>query len=151
MADSALHSGPGGATGRWRNAKALRAPNVVCLPTAAPRQVQQHYNRAASAARRAAREQQGVKFPHRCPVDRVADKRAAVLVDVKPTPALILVQAILAELDQETRLKIIGQLAAHGAQSTPSRQAFEIASATMLNFGDQWALFNALDRTRGKD
>lgn len=57
----------------------------------------------------------------------------------------MLAEAMLAELDEDTRLRVIGRLAMRSL-STPGRQAFEVANTTVLNFGQQWDLLNALDR-----
>ena len=70
---------------------------------------------------------------------------------LEQTPALILVQAILAELDQETRRKVIRRLAAQGARSSSARQAFEVANSTMLDFADGWELMKALETAWTQD
>lgn len=125
-----------------------RPENVVILPTALPRQVQQPHNRAVRAARATLREKQGDRFPFKYPGTRLAEKRAEVLVKVEQTPAMILAHVILAELPEEVRLKIIGRLAGWAGCSDAARQAFEVANSTALNFGDEWELMRALDAAR---
>ena len=137
-------------TGRWRSAKALRAPNVVCLPTAAARQVQQPHNKWGREARAALREQQRRVFPFKLPGVRRAEKRAEVLIEVEKTAAMILAHAILAELPEETRLKIVGRLGAGVVGRAAARQAFEVANSTVLNFADRWDLMNALEAERDR-
>jgi predicted ABC-type transport system involved in lysophospholipase L1 biosynthesis ATPase subunit len=125
-----------------------KAPaNVVVLPTAPLRQVQQPCNKAGRAARAALRKDQVRHFPHKFPGTREADRRAAVLVELQQTPAVLLAEAILAELDMETRGRVIARLAKR-VLSQPGRQAFVLAVTTTLNFGEQWELMNALERAR---
>lgn len=121
--------------------------SVVHLPTAAKRKVCQPTSKAARQARKALREAQTIRFPHKSPGVRIAERRAAILIEVEHHPATILADAILKELDEETRLRVIGRLA-EKRLSKAGRQAFEIASATMLNFGEQWDLLNALNEAR---
>lgn len=122
--------------------------NVTILPTAANTQVQQQHNKGGRAARLELRENQRRSFPHKNPGVREAEKRAAAIVAVEGDPGIILAHAILAELDEATRLKVIKRLAGSAAYSQSHRQAFEVANTTTLNFGQQWDLMNALDRLR---
>ncbi len=122
--------------------------NVTILPTAAHTQVQQQHNKAGRAARLVQRETQRKTFPYQLPCVREAEKRAAAIVAVESDPGVILAHAILAELDETTRLKVIGRLAGSAAYSQSHRQAFEVANSTVLNFGQQWDLMNALDMLR---
>ena len=123
--------------------------NVVILPSASPTQVQQHYNQAGKAARQAVREAQPLSFPHKYPGVRAAEKRAATIVEVENDPGVILAHAVLAELDETARLKVIGRLARTARSTRAHGQAFEVASSTVLNFGQEWDLMNALDALRG--
>jgi hypothetical protein len=122
--------------------------NVTILPTAANTQVQQPHNKAGRAARLELRENQRRLFPHKNPGVREAEKRAAAIVAVENEPGMIFSQAILAELDGATRLKVIERLAGSADYSQAHRQAFEVANTATLNFGQQWDLINALDRLR---
>jgi hypothetical protein len=124
--------------------------NVVILPTAAPRQVQQGSNKAGRAERRALRDAQTTRFPHKQPGVRQAEKRAVVIARVEQTASMILVHAVLSVLDENARLKVIGALAERAAGSEAQRQAYEVANTTMLNFGQQWDLMNALSALRGE-
>lgn len=122
--------------------------NVTILPTAAHTQVQQQHNKAGRAARLVQRKSQRQTFPYQLPGVREAEKRAAAIVAVENEPGVIFAHAILAELDETTRLKVIGRLAGSAACSEAHRQAFEVANSTVMNFGQQWDLMNALDRLR---
>lgn len=122
--------------------------NVAILPTAAIAQVKQQCNKAGRAVRLAIRENQRQAFPYKHPGVREAEKRAAAIVAVESDPGVIIAQAILAELDEATRRKVIGRLAGSAAYSQRHRQAFEVANTTVLNFGQQWDLMNALHALR---
>lgn len=122
--------------------------NVTILPTAANAQVQQQQTKAGRAARMVQRESQQQTFPYKNHGVREAEKRAAAIVAVECDPGVILAHAILAELDETTRQKVIGRLAGSAAYSQSHRQAFEVANSTVMNFGQQWDLMNALDRLR---
>ena len=99
----------------------------------------------------AAREGQRQTFPYKMPGVRQAEKRAAAIFEVENEPGVILAYAILAELDEATRLKVIGRLASTARHSRAHKQAFEVANSTVLNFGQQWDLMNALAVLRMKD
>lgn len=113
--------------------------------------LQQPHNRAVRTARAALRDQQRQQFPFKSPATRLAEKRADVLMKVEHTPAMILVHAVLAEMPEETRLRVIGRLAVQGTRSRSARQAFEVANSTMLSFGDEWELMKALTAAREQD
>ncbi len=123
---------------------------VVILPGAAEVQVKQPCNKAGRAARQVTREGQRQSFPHKNPGVRQAEKRAAAILEVEHEPGVILAHAILAELGEVTRLKVIGRLAGTARHSRAHLQAFEVANSTVLNFGQQWDLMNALAALRGQ-
>lgn len=125
--------------------------NVVILPGAATAQVQQPCNKVGRAAREAAREGQRQSFPYKMPGVRQAEKRAVAILEVENEPGVILAHAILAELDEATRLKVFGRLARTERHSRAHKQAFEVANSTFLNFGQQWDLMNALAALRGQE
>ena len=118
--------------------------NVTILPTAANVQVQQQHNKAGRAARLVQRESQRRTFPYKHPGVREAEKRAAAIVAVENEPGMIFAQAILAELDEMTWLKVIGRLAGSATYSQSHRQAFEVANTTILNFGQHINYFTAV-------
>ena len=118
---------------------------VIILPTAANAQVQQQNNTAGRAARLAKRKSQRHTFPFKLPGVREAEKRAAAIVAVASDPGVIFAHAILAELDEIVRLKVIFRLAGTADCSQVHRQAFEVANSTVLDFGQLWDLINALD------
>ncbi len=97
------------------------------------------------------REGQRQNFPYKNPGVRQAEKRAAAILEVENEPGVILAHAICAELDETTRLKVIGRLAVAARRSRAHRQAFEVANSTVLNFGQQWDLMNALAALRGEE
>lgn len=134
-----------------RELRRNRPENVVILPGAANAQVQQPCNKAGRAARRAKRESQRQSFPHKNPGVRQVEKRAAAILEVENEPGVILAHAMLAELDETTRLKVIGRLAGTARHSRAHRQAFEVANSSVLNFGQQWDLMNALAALRGQE
>lgn len=125
--------------------------NVVILPTAPSARVQQPCNKKGRAARDAMREEHRESFPYKMPGVREAEKRAAAILEVDNEPGVILAHAVLAELDEQTRLKVIGRLAGTARHSRAHRQTFEVANSTVLNFGQQWDLMNALAALRGQD
>lgn len=134
-----------------RQLRRILPENVVILPGAATAQVQQPCNKAGRAARITMREGQRESFPYKMPGVREADKRAAAIMEVENEPGVILAHAILAELEEATRLKVIGRLAGTARHSRTHRQAFEVANSTVLNLGQQWDLMNALAALRGQE
>ena len=124
--------------------------NVVILPGAATAQVQQPCNKAGRAASQATREAQRQTFPYKNHGVREAEKRAVAILEVDNEPGVILAHAILVEMNEATRLKVIGRLAVSALYSRAHRQAFEVANSTVLNFGRQWNLMNALAALRGQ-
>ena len=130
-----------------RELRANLPENVTILSSAAPRRVEQRCTRASRAATKALRENHAHKFSFRWPGERAQDERAAILGSLQRDPAVILAHAILAVLDKDTRLRVIGQLAecAHLAEG---RQAFELAQYTMMNVGQRLDLARAMDRLR---
>ena len=130
-------------------AKRFDSTNVLRLPTAASRKVQQPCNRWGRAARKELREATpwpGEYIHHQ---RRAAMRKAEILISIERTPALVLALAIFAELDQDTRLRVIGQMAKGGASGEVC-QAIELTSTVGTTFGEQWDLMWAMDRLRGK-
>ncbi len=78
--------------------------DVVKLPTAARRQVQQPQNKLARAAKAQLREQQGRAFPYRHSTMREADKIAAAIHPMTPERWLLL--SIVKVMDTEAFAKI---------------------------------------------
>lgn len=133
-------------SGRWRNAKALNASNVVCLPTAAPRQIKQPCNKGGRAARQALREEQPWPGEYIEPRRRRALRHADKLAALKPTPALAIAAALVAVLDEKTRLRVIGKVAASGSPAAAEALAF--LQTEELTVGEQLDLSWALERLR---
>lgn len=133
-----------------RELRANCPKNVVILPTASPRAVEQRYSKAFRAAKRSLQEGQARCFPHKMPRLRAAQQSASVLANIPPHPAIMLAQAILNELDRETRQRVIGKLAQRCA-IPEGRQAYEIAKTSTMNTGQQWDLMVALEAAREED
>ena len=130
-------------------AKPFDSTDVVRLPTAAPRQVKQPCNKAGRASRRAFREASPWPREYICPGRRAALRQAEELFGVEQTPALALALAIVAELNEEARLRVIGRVAAGG--STAARQAIALVRAETTTFGEKWDLLWAMERLQGAD
>lgn len=127
-----------------RTVRAMNAPNVVILPTAPSRQVQQNYNRGAAAERKRLRD------AHPWPVDRYVDPgmrearfRAKMLQEVQTTPTFFVLLAILDTVPREQRTAMIEKLAPAAVGGGNPRLAIEIIRSTLLNFGQQWDLLRA--------
>lgn len=121
--------------------------NVVILPTAPDRQVQQNYNRASRAAKLALREAQPWPREFIDPRRRECLKRAEVINSVKQTPELRILYALLAALDIETRKNVITTLAVQSLSgSTEAKQALEITRCTNSTIGDSFDMDWAFKR-----
>lgn len=130
-------------------AKRFDSTNVVRLPTAAPRRVQQPCNKAGRAARDALREADPWPREYVSPGRRVALQRAEELSSVQQTPALALALAMFAEMDEDARLRVIGRVA--GSGSTAARQAIALVRAETATFGEKWDLMWAIERLQGAE
>lgn len=130
--------------------------NVVRLPTAARRQVKQFHNKGTRAARKALREAHPWPGSYEHGPARAqrmeAERKAAILMGINQTPAMLLVHALLALLTDEQRGKIAEQLAG-GAMA--GRQAYLEALALIqtarMTVGEQCDLYRAIDKLRGED
>lgn len=112
--------------------------NVVILPTAAPRQICQQWNKETRAAKRALCEAHPWPGERLFPGQRKAIKRAETINSAKQTPALRIVFAILAALDAETRNKVAGRLAVETLSgSTEAKQALALAECALLTVGER--------------
>lgn len=139
MADDGIASRPS-----LRQLRANLPDNVVILPTAAPRQVQQPQNRAGRLARQVMREQAGGRFNFKFPTMREAERRAAIMRSAGKDPGLILAHAILAEMDRDFRAKVIHRLARSSGNET-ARAALEFAQTTLLTLGEHLDLSRAFE------
>lgn len=120
-------------------------PNVVILPTAPQRMVQQNYNRAASVERKKLREGSPFIAHYRHPQKREAMKRAEVMREVRQTPELMVLLMILESIPRDQRQGMLEKLALRAVVSPLFRQALEIIRSTMLNVGEQMDLMSAMD------
>jgi hypothetical protein len=121
-----------------RDLRRNRPDNVVILPTAAPRQIHQQWNKETRAAKRslcAAHPWPGERL---FPGQREAIKRAEAVNSAKQTPALRIAFAILASLDAETRKAVAGRLAVEALSGVPeAKQAAAIADCAALTIGER--------------
>jgi hypothetical protein len=106
------------------------APNVVRLPTAAPRKVAQHYNRAAHAERQRLRKEHPWRGEHKWPWRREQERRDAEIADLERTPALLIVMTLLSLASDDIKasaLLIIELAAATSPESSAARHAAVLA------------------------
>lgn len=120
---------------------------VVRLPTAAKRQVQNARYSAQRAAAIARRQEWPGEYIHHG--QREARKHAAELLAIEPSPALLIAAAIYAALDTTQRVAVMGKLAPDIVRGVPeAKQAFAVLRAMTLNIGQQLDLDRALRRMR---
>lgn len=123
---------------------ALASPNVVVLPTAAPRQVQQNYNRAARAARAALREEAPWPGEYQHHRQREAMRRAEIIQETARTPEMLLVSMLLQTIDDDARRKIAEGLAPSVVVGDRTAlQAFAILQCSRMTVGEQLDLQRA--------
>lgn len=122
------------------------ATNVIRLPTAPRRMVQQNHNRAARAARADLPQ-----FPGQYifPGERAMLGIARDLVEVRKTltPEMELVSAILGTLDDAARMKVAAALAPGVVMKRRSAvQAAAVLRANRMTHGERNDLYHALVR-----
>ena len=130
-----------------RELRANRPENVVILPTASPRQVQQNCNKASRAAKHQLKYQHAERFPYCQPWIRKQQERAKVLADLSPTPELLIAAAIIKALPAAARAKVLDTLAAQ-CHHKAGRTAFEYINISNMTVGDEFALIAAMDALR---
>lgn len=136
-------------TSRWRSALALKAPNVVCLPTAAPRQVRQPCNKAGRAARQKLREAQPWPGEYILPSRRAALRTAEKVVDAGSSATGLTIALALADmLDDELRVRLIGKIAASGSPAASA--AIAMIDCQRITVGERIDLEWALERLRSR-
>lgn len=131
--------------------RTLLATNVVALPGAAPRKVDNYrfadQRRAAGNARKESPFAERYRHHHA----READRLAADLSAITQTPALLIVSAILRTMDADAARKVMEQLAPGALSNRPAhQQALATAMASRLSTGGQFDLMRALDRLHGE-
>ncbi len=123
---------------------ALASPNVVALPTAAPRQVQQQYNRASRAARGALREACPWPGQYHHPQQREAMRKADIIRQMPVTPELLLVSMLLQTVPEDAFLKIVERLAPSVAAGDQlSVQALTVLQCSRMTIGEQFDFLRA--------
>jgi hypothetical protein len=118
---------------------------VVRLPTAAPRRVEQTWNRRTREARKALPQFTG---EHISADRRNALKDAAILQDVRPSEALSLALALFFSLDPEGQQRTREQLVKVGSPAHWGALAILLHRRTV---GEQLNLYWALERLAGGD
>ena len=125
------------------------ASNVVALPTAAPRKVNNYRYAEQRRAVMEAREESPFADVYQPHYDRAADRLAAEVSAIEQTPALLIVSAMLRALDPAAVTKVLEQLAPGAVAGRPAHcQAVATVKASTLNLGQQFDLLRALDRLR---
>lgn len=119
--------------------------NVVILPTAAPRQVRQGLTQSWCDARRETIKAQGRAFPYKHHQVREAERSAQIMLTHGKSPELLLILAILQELDLGARQRIVDRLA-KSTGTDCGAAAFEFARMTVMNFGQRHDLERALQK-----
>lgn len=130
---------------------ALADGKIVPLPTAAQRRVDN--NRYADQRREALALRSSTPFAgrYRSSYDREADRLAGTLTDIKQTPELLILSAMLRVMEAETVTKVLEQLAPGAVnKSEPHEQAVATIKASRLTVGQQFDLFRAFDRLHGE-
>jgi len=133
-----------------RPVSAVLPSNVVRLPTAAARQVDNY--RYAAQRRAALAARCGSPFPnrHRSPSQREADTVADMLAGVEAGAGIRIVTAVLHALDMEQRRAVVERLAVESLSGAPeARQALAVAKSAAMSIGQQLDLVRALDRKGG--
>lgn len=137
-----------------RATKAIMAasPNVVKLPTAAPRTVLNNRYAEQRQAMAALREAQPWPGERLFPGEHEARRMAEVLCAIEQTPALLMVSALLSVLDNDTREKVRKQMASHANSDTLAHR--QAAVATEMSFpmtvGERLNLYRAIDYVTGE-
>jgi hypothetical protein len=129
----------------------LASGKVVPLPGAATRQVDNSRYADQRRASRAARQETPFADRYKPWYDREADQLAADLSDIRQTPELLILSAMLRTMEAEAVTKVLEQLAPGAVTgSEPHRQAVTTIKASRLNLGQQFDLSRAFDRLRGE-
>ena len=117
---------------------------VAVLPTAAPRQVRQTYNRQYHKAKAALPPWPGEYI---LPGVRAAMPTAKTIMETELTPALVLATAILSTLSGEELAKILGPIVAGAIKrSMPHEQALAAFKALRITDGARADLHSAMKR-----
>jgi hypothetical protein len=122
--------------------------NVVRLPTAARRQVQQKWNRWTRAAKQELREACPWPAEYIAPGRRRALEDAKKIAGVDQTPALAIVLALVRTLDEGQFLRLIRDIAANGGPA--AADAIALVNAQKLTVGRALDLQWALERVRSE-
>lgn len=123
--------------------------NVVILPTAASRQVQQRYNRDFRAAAGELRELHAARFRFAPPHAREALRRARRLREAGKSPATLILDALLRSLEPDTvsatlrKLRIATEL----RDDPIYEQAYELARLSApMTIAERFDLENAFEQ-----
>lgn len=118
--------------------------NVVRLPTAAPRQVRQNYNRSTRAARK---ELPQLQVQYMSPWQRRAMTTAQAVEDMPRTTEMELLSAICRALDPDTMKKVVDVLLPRAAAGLSiARQALTAVDIAQMTWVEQFDLLRAAKR-----
>jgi hypothetical protein len=124
------------------------ASNVVRLPTAAPRKVN---NLRFKEQRRIAYDASNRKrFSYRHHTTRKADLDAQTLTELSMTPALLIVAAMFKHLPAEAQCEVMAMVQGHSdTKPEATAKADLVMRLQRMSFREQWELQNAVDRLHG--
>ncbi|AHE52813.1 hypothetical protein [Sphingomonas sanxanigenens] len=128
----------------------MSASNVVKLPTASPRKVQQRYNRESRAEM--ARLRTETQWPHKAepPTIRIGRKRAELISRMDTGPDYLILMAILGVLTPGQQLEVRKALTAWA--TVRKGEMYEQALASVIShvgsFGERFDIQRALDEVR---
>lgn len=131
-----------------RELEARPRPNVVVLPTAARRQVEQRMNNLAREARKALRAETAGRFGYVDPQLRAAEPMARAVLDYGGSALALLLIATLEAMPREERLAMVERLGQ--IEGEEGKQAQLLARTTCLTVGESFALARAMARLQGE-
>lgn len=127
------------------------ASNVVRLPNAAARQVNNWRYSAQRKAGRALKAASPFNGRYVDPSTRAGRALAEQAMAITQTPALVIVSAILHSMDSEAFAKVAAELApAALGNNEAARQALATLRISRMNVGQQLDFFRGLDFLRGE-
>jgi len=126
---------------------AQTAGNVTRLPTAAPRKVNQRWNRETRAAREKLQSETPWKGEGLSPIDRRIRQQAKDILAIKKTPAFFIATAILDSLDRDTQDRILTKLLAGVGAGAPDacRHAAAFVQSVVSDYGERYYLLRAME------
>lgn len=125
--------------------------NIVRLPTAAPRKVENRRWKEQRQAAREARRETEDRFDHKSPWHRRVEHDAELLGALTYTPALLVVAAMFREMSDDQQQRIIAQLNRHQHKGQPHEQAALVLEMNRpMMYGRAHDISRAFKRATGK-